>query len=243
MVILPAIDIKNGECVRLYKGEMATAEKVADNFMDTAHAFKAAGAQWIHMVDLDGAISGARVNSPIFLQVAKESGLAVELGGGIRSMADIRYYLENGISRVVIGSAALKNPALVKQAVQEYGEKIAVGIDARNGKATSEGWVSQSEVDFITLAQEMANSGVRYIIYTDIDRDGMLSGPNLAQLCELSVRVDCSIIASGGIVDVGDIRAIREAGLYGAICGRSIYAGTLRLTDALAEAALEGNER
>jgi len=240
MVILPAIDIKNGECVRLYKGEMSTAEKVADNFMDTAHAFKAAGAQWIHMVDLDGAISGARVNSPIFLQVAKESGLAVELGGGIRSMEDIRYYIENGISRVVIGSAALKNPALVKQAVQEYGEKIAVGIDARNGKATSEGWVSQSEVDFITLAQEMANSGVRYIIYTDIDRDGMLSGPNLAQLCELSARVDCNIIASGGIVDVGDIRAIREAGLYGAICGRSIYAGTLRLTDALAEAALEG---
>ncbi len=236
MIIFPAIDIKNGECVRLYQGAMETAEKVAEHPLETALAFRKAGAAWIHMVDLDGAVSGKRVNSAIFLEIAEKSGLNVELGGGIRTMEDIRFYLENGIARVVLGSVALKNPALVKEACALYGERIAVGIDARGGKVTTEGWVDKSDVDYITLAQEMVKSGVRCIIFTDIDRDGMLSGPNLAQLAALADAVDCRVIASGGITDLKDIKALQELGLYGAICGRSIYAGSLKLEEAIFQA-------
>jgi len=237
MIIFPAIDIKNGDCVRLYQGVMDTAEKVAENPLETARAFRTAGAEWVHMVDLDGAVSGKRVNSPIFLEVAAQSGLRVELGGGIRTMEDIDFYLSQGIARVVIGSAALQNPELVRQATLKYAEHIAVGIDARDGKATADGWVSQSGVDYIQLAQKMLQYGVQYIIFTDICRDGMLSGPNLEQLRRLRDAVDCDIIASGGIVNLEDIRALRAEGLYGAICGRSIYAGTLDLRQAIAVCA------
>ena len=233
MVILPAIDIKDGECVRLYQGEMSSAEKVAGDALETAKAFKAAGARWIHMVDLNGAIQGSRVNSEIFINVAKNSGLAVELGGGIRQMEDIDFYLQNGISRVVLGSAAISNPKLVELAVKKYGEKIAVGIDAKNGKAAAEGWTEVSGIDYIELAQKMEELGVEYIIYTDISRDGMLSGPNMEQLKAIDSAVNCNIIASGGITNLDDIKLLKNSGLYGAICGRSIYKGTLNLTEAI----------
>jgi phosphoribosylformimino-5-aminoimidazole carboxamide ribotide isomerase len=193
MVILPAIDIKNGECVRLYRGDMSTAQKVAENYMLTAESFKASGAQWIHMVDLDGAISGRRVNSNIFIDVVKHSGLKVELGGGIRSMEDIEFYICNGISRVVLGSAAVKNSQLVKCAVETFGEKIAVGIDTKGSKVAAGGWVELSSIDYIELAKEMESFGVRYIIYTDISRDGMLSGPNLERL-QASTRRSAAIL-------------------------------------------------
>lgn len=235
MIIFPAIDIKDRVCVRLYKGDFSTAGKVADSYIKTAADFKAAGAGWIHMVDLNGALGGVRINSDIFVKVAKDSGLSVEVGGGIRTMDDVKFYIENGIQRVIIGSAALKNPALVKEACAAYGDRIAVGIDAKNEMVATEGWTQKSATHYIDLAKRMEDIGVKYIIYTDIDRDGMLSGPNTEQLLRLNEAVSCNITASGGIRNIEDITALKNAGLYGAICGRSIYSGTLDLAQAVKE--------
>ncbi len=236
MIIFPAIDIKNETCVRLYRGEMDSAEQVADSYLAAADAFKAAGAEWIHMVDLDGACAGERKNAHVFLEVAKATGLQIEVGGGIRTMEDIEYYLSRGIARVVLGSAAVKDPQLVREACKAYGDKIAVGIDARNGFVATEGWVETGSVHFLDLGKAMEAAGVRTIIFTDIDRDGMLSGPALDALQQLNKAVSCNIVASGGIKDISDIRALKNAGLYGAICGRSIYKGTLSLEEAIREA-------
>lgn len=233
MIILPAIDIKDGNCVRLQKGDFSTVHKVAEDPFETAASFAGAGAKWIHMVDLDGAKSGGIKNAPVFLRVARESGLCVELGGGIRDMEAVTYYLESGISRVILGSAAVKNPQLVKEAVTRYGERIAVGIDARDGIAATEGWLENGGISYLDLAEKMADIGVRYIIFTDISRDGMLSGANFEQLAALNSRVDCNIIASGGIRDIRDIYKCKELNLYGVICGKSIYSGTLSLKEAV----------
>ena len=233
MIILPAIDIKDGNCVRLFKGDFSTVEKVADSYMDTALNFQNDGASWIHMVDLDGAKSAAPVNNEIFIDVAKNTKLKVELGGGIRSLDTVEYYLSNGISRVILGSIAVKNPQLVKEAVSEFGDRIAVGIDALNEKVAVEGWLDNSEVDYIDLAKEMVNYGVKYIIFTDISKDGTLSGPSLQQLIKLNNAVNCNIIASGGIHNIDDIANCKANKLYGTICGKSIYKGTLNLKEAV----------
>ena len=236
MIMFPAIEIKNETCVRLYRGEMDSAEQVADSYLAAADAFKTAGAEWIHMVDLDGACAGARKNAHVFLEVAEATGLQIEVGGGIRTMADIEYYLSRGIARVVLGSAAVKDPQLVREACKAYGDKIAVGIDARHGFVATHGWVETGSVHFLELGKAMEAAGVRTLIFTDIDRDGMLSGPALDALQQLNAAVSCNVVASGGIKDVEDIRALKAAGLYGAICGRSIYKGTLSLQEALREA-------
>jgi len=234
MIILPAIDIKEGQCVRLTKGDFATAEKVAEDPLKTALSFQEAGAEWIHMVDLDGAKEGSLINSPVFLEVARKTGLKVELGGGIRTMESIDYYLDQGISRVIIGSAAIADQELVKAAVKKYGDRIAVGIDARNGNVSGDGWLTDSGVFYLDLAKKMEAAGVKYIIFTDISKDGTLSGPNLEQLGRIREATDCRIIASGGIHTMKDIAALKEMGLYGAICGKSIYKGTLSLKEAVA---------
>lgn len=236
MIILPAIDIKDGNCVRLFKGDFSTAEKVAADYMETAKGFEKAGASWIHMVDLDGAKEGRPVNTQIYKDVAKKTSLKVEVGGGIRNIDTIRQYLSMGISRVIIGSAALKNPELVKEAVLNFGsEKIAVGIDSKNGMVAAEGWLESSDVHYIQLAKEMIKIGVRYFIVTDISKDGTLSGVNALQLKELSEAVGaaCNIIASGGVHTIEDIIACKKLGLYGTICGKSIYKGTLDLREAV----------
>ncbi|MCI6245656.1 MAG: 1-(5-phosphoribosyl)-5-[(5-phosphoribosylamino)methylideneamino]imidazole-4-carboxamide isomerase [Eubacterium sp.] len=233
MIIFPAIDIMNKKPVRLYKGEFSTAKQVAENALETAKAFENAGAEWIHTVDLDGSLKKERVNSDVFLEIARETSLKVEVGGGIRSLEDIEFYLSNGIERVILGSVALKNPSLVKEAVGEFGERIAVGIDASNGYAAAEGWTESSDVYFTDLAKKMEDFGVKTIIYTDISKDGTLSGPNLSQLKEINNAVSCNIIASGGITDINDIIALRNEGLYGAICGKSIYNSTLDLREAI----------
>ncbi len=237
MKIFPAIDIKGGECVRLVKGEYSTAHKVAENPLETARSFEAAGAEWIHMVDLDGAKDGAPANSDIFVRVANETGLKVEVGGGIRTMDAAEYYLLRGVSRVILGSAAVNDPEFVKAAVARYGGKIAVGIDARDGMVAAEGWLDTSKVYFTDLAAEMEKIGVETVIFTDISRDGTLSGPNLAQLRELNAAVSCDVIASGGVSGIGDIIALRDEGLYGAIAGKALYSGALRLDEAIAEGA------
>jgi phosphoribosylformimino-5-aminoimidazole carboxamide ribotide isomerase len=233
MIILPAIDIKDGQCVRLTKGDFATVEKVAEDPLETALEFQRQGAKWLHMVDLDGAVEGELINREIFLNVAKNTDLKVELGGGIRNMESIRFYLENGISRVILGSAAVSNPKLVEEAVAQYGDKIAVGIDARNEMVSASGWLDDSDVHYIDLAKKMEEVGVSCIIFTDISKDGTLSGPNLEQLSRINEAVSCQIIASGGIHVIEDIIALNEMQLYGAICGKSIYRGTLSLTEAI----------
>lgn len=236
MIILPAIDIKDGNCVRLFKGDFSTAEKVAADYMETAKGFEKAGASWIHMVDLDGAKEGRPVNTQIYKDVANKTSLKVEVGGGIRNIDTIRQYLSMGISRVIIGSAALKNPELVKEAVLNFGsEKIAVGIDSKNGMVAAEGWLESSDVHYIQLAKEMIKIGVRYFIVTDISKDGTLSGVNALQLKELSEAVGnaCNIIASGGVHTIQDIIACKKLGLYGTICGKSLYKGTLDLREAV----------
>lgn len=236
MNILPAIDIKDGNCVRLYKGDYSTVQKVAESYMDTARGFEAAGADWIHMVDLDGAKDASQQNKEIFLDVAKNTGLKVEVGGGIRSLDTVEMYISGGISRVIIGSAAVKDPQLVKDAVKEYGGRVAVGIDAKNGYVATEGWLETSNVYFTDLAKAMTDVGVEYIIFTDISKDGTLSGVNTAQLDEINRCCSANIIASGGVHTIDDITACRKLGLYGTICGKSIYSGTLDLRQAIEEA-------
>lgn len=234
MIILPAIDIKDGNCVRLVQGDYGTAHKVAEDYRKTAQSFINAGAEWIHMVDLDGAKNAEPVNTEIFLDVAKNTSLKVEVGGGIRNMETVEMYLSGGISRVILGSVALKNPELVQQAVKEYHERIAVGIDAKNGYVAVEGWLDSSTVDYLTLAKEMQKIGVKTIIFTDISRDGTLSGVNQEQLNALHQAVDVNIIASGGVHTMQDIQICKEMGLYGTICGKSLYQGTLDLQEAIA---------
>lgn len=236
MIILPAIDIKDGNCVRLFKGDFSTVEKVAADYLETAKGFEEAGATWIHMVDLDGAKEGRPVNTKIYKDVAEKTSLKVEVGGGIRNIDTIEEYLSMGISRVIIGSAALKNPQLVKDAVEKFGsEKIAVGIDSKNGMVATEGWLESSDVHYIDLAKEMIKIGVNYFIVTDISKDGTLSGVNTKQLGDLAKATngECCIIASGGVHTIEDIKACKQLGLYGTICGKSIYKGTLDLREAV----------
>lgn len=235
MIILPAIDIKDGNCVRLFKGDFSTVEKVASDYLETAKSFENAGAEWIHMVDLDGAKEGRPVNTKIYTDVAEKTNLKVELGGGIRSLETIQEYLNMGITRVILGSVALKNPKLVRDAVEKFGsEKIVVGIDAMNGMVATEGWLETSDVNYIDLANQMIKSGVKYFIFTDISKDGTLSGVNREQLQALADGTqDCNIIASGGVHTMDDIKACKEMGLYGTICGKSIYKGTLNLQEAI----------
>ena len=233
MIIFPAIDIKNGECVRLFKGDFSTVQKVAESPIKTAISFAECGAEWIHMVDLDGALDSAPKNSKMFIDVAMSSGLKIEVGGGIRSIETIEFYLANGISRVILGSAALSNPDLVISACKKFGDKIAVGIDARNRFVADNGWLNTSKVDFIDLAKSVEQAGVGCIIFTDISKDGTLSGPNLDQLEEINNAVGCNIIASGGIKNINDIHDLKAMDLYGAICGKSIYSGSLSLKEAI----------
>lgn len=235
MVILPAIDIKDGNCVRLFKGDYNTVSKVADSYMETAKNFIKDGADWVHMVDLDGAKDGTQQNKDIFIEVAKTS-LKVELGGGIRSLETIEMYLSSGISRIILGSAAVKNPSLVIAAVKEYGERIAVGIDAKNGFVATNGWLETGNVHYLDLAVRMCEIGVRYFIFTDIEKDGTLTSPNHYMTKTLHKKINAfggNVIASGGIKNINNIKTLKKNGIYGAICGKSIYSGSLKLNEAI----------
>ncbi len=233
MIVLPAIDIKDGNCVRLVKGDYSTASKVADDPYDVAESFVKAGAEWIHMVDLDGAKDGKRKNSELIADVAKSADVKVEVGGGIRDMETIEFYLENGIDRVILGSAAVKDQHFVIDAVNNFDDKIVVGIDAKNGLVCAEGWTDKSELNYINLARQMEQIGVKTIVFTDIEQDGTLGGPNLIQLKKLSDNVSCDIIASGGISSLQDIIKLSELNLYGAITGKAVYSGNLDLENAI----------
>ncbi len=235
MIILPAIDLKDGKVVRLYKGKFDTVHQVADSPVETARAFSAAGAKYIHMVDLDGAKSGRRVNSEIVRRVAEESGMKIELGGGIRTMADLEAADDMGVSRMVIGSAAVSHPEFVRAAVERYGPRIAVGVDTRDGKVKTAGWTEDSGLDYLEFARSMEELGVSTLIFTDIETDGALSGPSYHRLEELRQAVRCRIIASGGVSSNEDIRKLAAMNLYGAIIGKAYYAGAIDLAQAVAD--------
>lgn len=233
MIIFPAIDIIDGKPVRLLRGDFATAEQVAEDVLTTAKQFARVGCTWVHMVDLDGSLQKKPVNTEPILQVVKHTPLKVEVGGGIRTMEDIAFYLDRGVDRVILGSVALKNPELVQQAVDAYGDKIAVGIDAKQGMVATEGWTEDSQMDFIDLAKAMEKMGVATIIYTDIGRDGTLSGPDVQGLDRLNKAVSCNVIASGGITTITDILVMKDKKMYGTICGKCIYKKTLDLREAV----------
>ena len=233
MIIFPAIDIMDGKPVRLLRGDFDTAEQVAEDVLTTAKQFARVGCTWVHMVDLDGSLQKKPVNAEPILQVVKHTPLKVEVGGGIRTMEDIAFYLDRGVDRVILGSVALKNPELVQRAVDAYGDKIAVGIDAKQGMVATEGWTEDSQMDFIDLAKAMEKMGVATIIYTDIGRDGTLSGPDVQGLDRLNKAVSCNVIASGGVTTITDILVMKDKKMYGTICGKCIYKKTLDLREAV----------
>lgn len=236
MILLPAIDLKDGVCVRLHKGDFGTVHQVAEDVLTTALGFASAGARMIHMVDLDGARDGVGKNGTLVGTVAKNSGLAVELGGGLRTMEDLEKADAMGVTRMVLGSAAVHNPAFLRDAVARFGERIAVGIDAKGGMVRTAGWTEDAGLDFRRFSRSMESFGVRTIIFTDIDTDGMLSGPSYVHLAALRRGTYCKLIASGGITTLEDVRRLRDLGMNGAIIGKALYAGTIDLKEAIREA-------
>lgn len=233
MIILPAIDIINKQPVRLYQGDYAKKEVVGKSISEIARAFEKQGASYLHLVDLDGAKEGKLVNQSIICETAQSLSIPVEVGGGIRNIETAAYYLEHGVSRIILGTAAIEDEAFLKEAVARYQERVAVGLDCKNGYVCTRGWLNDSQVDYLKFAKHLESLGVQTIIFTDIATDGTLEGPNLVMLERLSKQVSLNIIASGGIKDLSHIKALKELSLYGAITGKAMYAGTLQLKDAL----------
>lgn len=234
MIILPAIDIIEQKPVRLYQGDYNKQEQVGNNILDLAKTFEKEGAQYLHMVDLDGAKKGEKCNQQPTCEVAASLHIPVEVGGGIRSMEDVAYYLEHGVERVILGTAAIEDRTFLKQAIKRYQAHIAVGIDCRDGYVCGRGWLSESKLHYLTFAKEMQALGVKTIIVTDIAKDGTMMGPNLEMLKKLKESVSINVIASGGIKDITHIQALKELGIYGAITGKAMYAKTLSLPEAVA---------
>lgn len=233
MRIYPAIDIIGGMCVRLVKGDYSQKTTFAENPVDVAKKWESLGAEFIHVVDLDGAKSGELHNFELIKKIAESVNVPIQVGGGIRSLDDIDKLLEAGISRVIIGTSALENPNMVKRAVEKYGDKIAVGIDAKNGKAAVKGWVEVSDESAIDLAIKMRKIGVKHIVYTDIDTDGMLKGPNIDAMRKMVEESKIDVIASGGVSTVEDVEKLVETGVEGAIIGRALYSEVLDLPSAI----------
>ena len=234
MIVYPAIDIRGGRCVRLVEGDFARETVYDADPVSAAHRWADGGAEWLHVVDLDGALAGAPVNHEAIRRIRQEVDLPMQVGGGLRRLDDIERLLASGVTRAILGTVALREPELVHEAVARWGDRIAVGLDARDGKLAASGWLEQSEVPAIAVALRLAAAGVGTFIFTDISRDGQLSGPNLASLGELIDAVDAAIIASGGIGTLDDLRATAEAGAAGTIVGRALYDRRIDLRDAIA---------
>ncbi|NGX97964.1 MAG: 1-(5-phosphoribosyl)-5-[(5-phosphoribosylamino)methylideneamino]imidazole-4-carboxamide isomerase [Candidatus Afipia apatlaquensis] len=233
MIIFPAIDLKEGKCVRLYQGKMSSAEVVAEDPLSNAKRLKDGGAEYIHIVDLDGAVKGSPQNLDIIKEIVNKVDIPVQLGGGIRDIETIDKIIDAGVSKVILGTAALNKPDLLIDALNIYREKIAVGIDAKAGLVAVDGWINVSDINYIDFGKKMESIGVKTIIYTDIGRDGTLKGANLKELSDLKSSVSCRIIASGGVSSVKDITALKNIGMYGAIIGKALYNGDIFLSDAI----------
>lgn len=237
MILFPAIDLKDGNCVRLFRGDMQQATVFHDNPAEQARIFQDQGFAWIHVVDLNGAVAGHQVNEVAISKILDVVDLPIQLGGGIRSLSAIEGWLKRGITRVVLGTAAVNNQKLVREACLEFPGQVAVGIDARNGNVATEGWINESSLTAVELAKSLEDAGVAVIIYTDIERDGALVGLNVEETEHLAHAIDIPIIASGGVSSLEDIRAIKavaNSGILGVISGRAIYEGTLDPASALA---------
>lgn len=233
MQILPAIDIKDGQAVRLFKGDFNQKTVVNPDVLEQGKTFAEAGIQFIHVVDLDGALDGRATNRDLIAKLKKESGLGVEVGGGIRTLEQIDDYLAVGIDRVIIGSMAVKNPDFVRAALEKFGsDKIVVGIDAKAGMVATEGWLETSDVDYISLAKAMEKIGVTLFVYTDVDRDGTLTGPNFEHYERLVAELTTAqVIASGGIAEQADLAKLEKIGVAGTIVGKAYYNGNISLEE------------
>ena len=230
MIIFPAIDILDGKCVRLIQGDYNQEKVYSDSPVDMAKQWESIGAEYIHIVDLNGAKTGESINKDIIIQIANTVKIPVQVGGGIRSMDTISDYLENGVSRVIVGTAAITNQRFLKEAVNLYDDKIVVSLDARNGYVATDGWTDTSNVKAIELVKELETIGVKTIVYTDIAKDGMLEGPNLTEQDEINLATSMDVIASGGITTKEDVDALSARNLYGAIIGKALYDGKLEFS-------------
>ncbi len=238
MFIIPAVDIKNGQCVRLAQGDFDRVTVYGENPADMARLWAAKGAKRIHIVDLDGSVAGLPKNAPIILDIAKSVSVPIEVGGGIRNMETINYYLENGVASVILGTAAIQDEDFVKAAAQMHPGKIILGIDALGGQVAVRGWTQKTSQNAIELAQRYENCGVQAIVYTDIQRDGMETGVNMEATRAMAMAVSIPMIASGGVATLADIDAllsIKDCSFYGVIVGRALYTGAIVLEDAIAK--------
>ncbi|MEO9648945.1 MAG: 1-(5-phosphoribosyl)-5-[(5-phosphoribosylamino)methylideneamino]imidazole-4-carboxamide isomerase [Roseobacter sp.] len=235
MILYPAIDLKDGQAVRLVHGDMDRATVFNDDPAAQAKAFVAAGCEWLHLVDLNGAFAGAPVNAAPVEAILKSCPVPAQLGGGIRDMATIEGWLDKGLARVILGTVAVENPDLVRQAARAFPDQVAVGIDARNGFVATKGWAEETEVRVSDLAKSFEDAGVAAIIYTDILRDGAMGGPNIDATNELAHSVSIPVIASGGVSSLDDLVALKATNrIAGAISGRALYDGAIDLSVALA---------
>jgi phosphoribosylformimino-5-aminoimidazole carboxamide ribotide isomerase len=234
MILYPAIDIRAGRCVRLIEGDFDRETAYDSDPSTAARRWVGAGAEWLHVVDLDGALEGRPVNREAVGRIRAAVDVSIQLGGGLRRLTDLEEAFDLGVDRVILGTVALRDPELISSAVARWGDRIAVALDARDGRLATDGWLGQTDTRAVEVAQRLAESHVRNFIYTDIRRDGTLSGPNLQALAELIANVDANIIASGGIASLEDIKAVAVAGASGAIIGRALYDGRVDLAEAAA---------
>ena len=238
MILYPAIDLKDGQCVRLLRGDMDAATVFGDDPAAQARSFAEAGCQWLHLVDLDGAFAGRAVNAAAVEAIVDAVTIPVQLGGGIRDLETIRRWLDRGVGRVILGTVAVEQPDLVRQAARDFPGQVAVGIDARSGRVATRGWAEPTGVFATDLARRFEDAGVAAIVYTDIDRDGAMGGPNVAATEALARATGLPVIASGGVSSLADLMALKATGVIaGAITGRALYDGALDLRQALAALA------
>ena len=231
MILYPAIDLKDGQCVRLLKGDMDKATVFGDDPAAQARAFEAAGCQWLHLVDLNGAFEGQPVNAAAVRAILADTTVPAQLGGGIRDLATIEMWLTAGIARVILGTVAVENPDLVRQAARAFPGQVAVGLDARNGFVATRGWAEETTMQVTDLARQFEDAGIAAIIYTDIDRDGAMQGPNIAATQALARATSIPVIASGGVSSMADLSTLQATGV---IAGRALYDGAIDLAAALA---------
>ncbi len=237
MIVYPAIDIRGGRAVRLVEGDFNQETVFDADPADAARRWEALGAEWIHVVDLDGARDGERVNQDAIERIRAAVTTRLQLGGGLRSVDDLREVQELGIDRMVIGSAAIRDPEMVEEAIRFHGDAIAVGLDARDGKLAAEGWLEQTDVDALALAERFSAAGLAHLVFTDIRRDGRLQGPNLKALEAMVAAVPAGVIASGGVGSLADIRHVRDHGAAGVIIGAALYHRRITLADAISVAS------
>lgn len=233
MIIIPAIDIIDGKPVRLYQGDYNKKEVVGQDVLKIAKNFEIAGAEYIHLVDLEGAKKGKLINNKIIIEVSKSVNLPIEVGGGIRTYENIKCLIDNGISRVILGTVAIENLDFVKRALDKFGDKISIGVDCKNGYLCGRGWLKESKFNYIDFSKEMEKMGVDNIILTDISRDGTLQGVNIGMLKKLNENICMNITSSGGIAKIDDIRELKNLNIYGVIIGKALYSKHINLKEAI----------